>query len=150
MTEPTPLHPNRKRPRRQKLAAVLAADMVGVVAASEQTGIPESTIRYWATKEEFAPYRAKAREDMVDEVGIVAHLAWQRVAEALREGKLEPRDALFAADKATTLYQLVTGEATSRSESRELIAGFEDGEREAVAEWFREITRTKMTADAAD
>lgn len=147
MVEPVKLHPNRKRPQREKLAAVIAADMSGVLAASEATGIPESTIRYWSLKPEFAPYRAKAREDMAEEVGIVAHLAWQRVAEALREGKLEPRDALFAADKATTLYQLVTGAATSRTESRELLADFDDGEREAVAEWLRSMTKEPTSAD---
>jgi hypothetical protein len=117
------------RPKRQKLAAVLAADMVGVVAAAEQSGIPESTIRYWAQKPEFAEYRAKARQDLVDEVGVVAHLAWRRVAEALLAGTMEPRDALFAADKATSLYQLVTGEATQRTESRELTEGLDDHER---------------------
>jgi hypothetical protein len=116
------------RPKRQKLAAVLAADMVGVVAAAEQSGIPESTIRYWAQKPEFAEYRAKARQDLVDEVGVVAHLAWRRVAEALLAGTMEPRDAL-SADKATSLYQLVTGEATQRTESRELTEGLDDHER---------------------
>jgi hypothetical protein len=83
-------------------------------------------------KPEFAEYRAKAREDLQEEVGIVAHLAWQRVAEALRAGTLEPRDALFAADKATTLYQLVTGQATTRTETRELTDTLDDHERETL------------------
>lgn len=135
------------RPRKQKLAAVLAADMVGIVAASEQTGIPASTIHYWAQKPEFAEFRNKTREDMAEEVAIVAHLAWQRVGEALKAGKMEPRDALFAADKATTLYQLVTGAATSRTETRELLADFNDGEREAVADWLRDLSRERMHAD---
>lgn len=148
MVKPTPIRRRVDgRPKRQKLSAVLAADMVGVVAASEQTGIPESTIRYWAQRPEFAEYRARAREDMAEEVGLVAHLAWQRVAEALRAGTLEPRDALFAADKATTLYQLVTGSATSRTETRELLADFDDHERETVAEWLRSMTKEPAHAD---
>jgi len=126
------------RPRKLKLAAVLAADMVGVVAASQQTGIPASTIHYWSQRPEFAEFRNKTREDMAEEVAIVAHLAWQRVGEALRADKLEPRDALFAADKATTLYQLVTGQATSRSEQRDLTESFDDHEWEALRELLRE------------
>lgn len=129
----------RRYSRKTKLSAVMAADMVGVVAASEQAGVPESTIRYWAHKPEFAEYRAKAREDMAEEVGIVAHLAWQRVAEALRAGTLEPRDALFAADKATTLYQLVTGEATARSETRDVTDTLDDHERDALRKVLDEV-----------
>src|SRR5512147_138178 len=95
------------RPKRQKLAAVLAAEISGVVAAERQTGIPASTIRYWMDRPEFAEFRSRAREEMAEEVKVVAHLAWMRVAEALRAGTMEPRDALFAADKATAMYQLV-------------------------------------------
>lgn len=113
--------PERRRyNRKQKLAAVLAADIGGVVQAEEQTGIPESTIRYWMDKPEFAEFRAKAREEMADEIKVVAHLAWKRIAETI--GVMEPRDALFAAEKATTLHLLMSGEATSRSEHVDITA----------------------------
>jgi hypothetical protein len=142
MSEPTPIRGHRRYTKRQKLSAVMAADMVGVVAASEQAGVPESTIRYWADRPEFAEYRAKAREDLEAEVGVVAHLAWQRVAEALRAGTLEPRDALFAADKATTLYQLVAGHATARTETRDITDTMTPEQRDALADeidvWLRE------------
>ena len=143
--------PERRRyTKRQKLSAVLAADLTGVVATADTSGIPESTIRYWAQQPEFAEYRARAREDMAEEVGIVAHLAWRRVAEALRAGTLEPRDALFAADKATTLYQLVTGGATTRTEHRELLGDFDDHEKDAMADWLRKIALGQLEeADAA-
>jgi hypothetical protein len=92
--------------------------MAGVVQAERQTGIPESTIRYWMDRPEFAEFRAKAREEMAEEVKVVAHLAWKRIAETI--GTMEPRDALFAAEKATSLHLLMSGEATSRSEHRDL------------------------------
>lgn len=111
---------HRRYTKRTKLAAVMAAEMSGVVAAEEQTGIPESTIRYWMDKPEFAEVRAKTREDLADEIKVVAHLAWRRIAEALRTGEMEPRDATFAAEKATSLQILMTGGATARTESREL------------------------------
>src|SRR5512146_268692 len=116
----------------------MAAELVGVTAAAEQSGIPHQTVSYWLERPEFGEYRRKAREDMAEEVGVVAHLAWQRVAEALRANKLEPRDALFAADKATTLYQLVTGEATSRLEHRDVSDTLNDEERDTLAKILRE------------
>lgn len=135
--------------RKEKLAAVMAAEMVGVTEAAEQAGIPHQTLSYWMERPEFSEYRRKAREDLVEEVGIVAHLAWQRVAEALQAGSLEPRDALFAADKATSLYQLVSGQATSRSEHRELLADFDDHERDAVAAWLHDLARERLEAGDA-
>ena len=129
----------QRRPKSEKLAAVLAAEMTGVVQASEQSGIPESTIRYWMEQPEFAAYRAKAREDLKDEITVVAHLAWQRVAEGLYAGTLEPRDALFAAEKATTQFLLLSGEATSRSESRDLTDDITDDERQRLRDWITNL-----------
>jgi hypothetical protein len=118
----------RRYTKRTKLAAVLAADMVGVVAAEEQTGIPESTIRYWRDRPEFAEFRAKTREDLADDIKVVAHLAWQRVAEALRSGEMEPRDATFAAEKATSLQILMAGGATTRTELRDITGSLDDAD----------------------
>lgn len=122
----------RRYTKRQKLAAVMAAEMGGVVQAEEQTGIPESTIRYWIDKPEFAEFRAKTREDLAAEIGTVAHLAWSRVARALASGEMEPRDAIFAAEKATNLQLLMSGEATSRSENVSITDGLDDHERTAL------------------
>ena len=50
------------------------------------------------------------------------------------------RDAMFAAEKASTILQLVTGEATQRTEHRELTESLDDHEREllsaAIDEWL--------------
>lgn len=110
----------RKYTKKEKLAAVLAADLTGVVQVEKATGIPESSIRYWMDNPEFAEIRAKAREEMADEIKVVAHLAWKRIAETI--SVMEPRDALFAAEKATTLHLLMQGEATARSEHRDITA----------------------------
>ena len=126
----------RRYTKAEKLSAVLAAEMTGVVAVQDQSGIPESTIRYWMDQPEFAAYRAKAREDLKDEITVVAHLAWQRVAEGLQKGQLEPRDALFAAEKATTQYLLMSGEATSRTEQRSVTDDLGDDEKQRLRDWI--------------
>lgn len=142
--------PNRKYDKRTKLAAVLAADMGGVVQAERQTGIPESTIRYWMDNPEFAEIRAKTREDLAEEIRTVAHLAWSRVAQALASGEMEPRDAIFAAEKATTLQLLMRGEATSRTENVSITDGLDDHEKSALRDAIVGELARRSDAGAAE
>jgi hypothetical protein len=127
--------------QRTKLSAVLAADMVGLTAASEQTGIPKQTIDYWMDRPEFGPFRTKAREDLQDEIKLTAHLAWQRTAEALAANTMEPRDVLFAAEKATTLMLLVGGEATARTETKDLTVDLPDDIKRDLRDRFSDRLR---------
>lgn len=138
----------RRYSKAEKLSAVLSAEMTGVVATQDSTGIPESTIRYWMDQPEFAAYRAKAREDLKDEITVVAHLAWQRVAEGLQRGDLEPRDALFAAEKATTQYLLMSGEATSRNETRSVTDDLDDDEKQRLRDWIDGLPAATTPAES--
>ena len=118
----------QRRPKRVKLATVVAAEMTGIIQASEQSGVPESTIRHWMKDPEMAEIRAKTREDLADEIKAVAHLAWEVVGKGLRSGDLEPRDAIFAAEKATSLQILMSGGATARSEVRDITGTLADSD----------------------
>lgn len=122
----------RRYDKRTKLAAVMAAEMGGVTQASEQLGIPKNTIQYWLERPEFAQFRTKTREELQGEIKVVAHLAWQRLGENLQAGLLEPRDVIFAAEKATDKLLLMGGEATTRTESRSLLDDYDDHERAAL------------------
>jgi|GEM_PF-1989260 len=139
----------RRYTKRTKLAAVMAAEMGGVVQAQDQTGIPESTIRYWMDQPEFAQVRAKTREDLAEEISTVAHLAWQRVARALASGEMEPRDAIFAAEKATSLQLLMSGEATARTENVSITDGLDDHEKAALGGAIRDELARRADAQAA-
>jgi hypothetical protein len=134
----------RRYNKAEKLSAVLAADMVGLTAASEQTGIPKSSLVYWMERPEFAQFRTKAREDLADEIKVVAHLAWNRAAEALRDGTMEPRDVLFAAEKATNLQLLMRGEATARTET--VNPALPPEVQRALRERFAELARASSGA----
>ena len=148
MSDPTPIRKRTdNRPKRVKLAAVMAAEMVGVVQASRETGLPESTIRYWMDKPEYAEFRAKTREDLAEEVKIAAHLAWQRVAQTLPT--MEPRDAIFAAEKASTILQLLSGQATSRLEHRDLTDTFDDHEKDLLRDVLARVVE-EAPVDAGD
>lgn len=120
--------PRRYR-KTEKVAAIVAAEASSVLAASEQTGIPESTIRYWLDQPEFANLRENAREAMAEEARVVARLAWQQLGKAVQSGNLEPRDLIMAAGMATDKSLLLSGEATARTETRTLTEGMDDHER---------------------
>lgn len=142
--------PRRRYAKKEKLAAVLAAEMGGLTQASEQTGIPKSTLAYWMERPEFVQVRTKTREDLADEIKVVAHLAWQAIATALAAGTMEPRDAVFAAEKATSLQLLMSGDATSRTESRDISGTLSDSEvREAIHE-ARRLTAPAGAPAAAE
>jgi hypothetical protein len=118
----------QRRPKRVKLAAVMAAEISGITQVSKETGISPSTLHHWMNDPEMAAIRSKTREDLADEIKAVAHLAWQAVGEGLRNGTLEARDAIFAAEKATSLQILMTGGATARSEVRDITGTLADAD----------------------
>jgi len=102
------------------VTAVLAADMTNPLAASEATGIPRTTIRQWLEKPEYASLRQNARESIAEEALVVARLAWQALGDAIRNGLVEPRELITAAGVATEKALLASGEATARTEHRDL------------------------------
>ena len=120
----------RRYTRRQKATAVIAADVVNVSAAAEQTGIPRSTIRRWMDDPDLADLRQKTREDLAAEARVLQQLAAEQIRRRLPE--YEPRDlnALYGimAEKA----QLLSGQATGRLETLALTDGMDDHERAAL------------------
>jgi len=140
---------HRRYTKRTKLAAVMAAEMGGLTQTAEQTGIPKSTVKYWMDSPEFAHVRTKTREDLAEEISTVAHLAWQRVARALASGEMEPRDAIFAAEKATSLQLLMSGEATARTENVSITDGLDDHEKQALGDAIRDELARRADAQAA-
>lgn len=122
--------PRRKYTRRQKAAAVVAASVDSVTAASEATGIPESTIRYWRDSPRFAELRAKTREDEAAGFKVLIHMAQARLAELIPS--MEARDLVILAGVATDKAQLLSGQATGRTETRNLTDALDDHEKELL------------------
>lgn len=110
----------RRYDAKDRLVAVVAADMTSAIATAEAMGIPRSTLRHWLDDPELVPYRQNARESLAEEVLVVARLAWEKLADALRAGRVEPRDLVIAAGMSLDKSQLVSGKATARTESRDI------------------------------
>lgn len=143
--------PGRRRyTRSEKVVAIAAAAATSNLAASEATGIPESTIRRWLDDPEMAKLRDNAREAMAEEALMVARLAWNALAGAIREGRLDGRDLVMAAGMATDKSQLLNGGATARTEARDITGTLSDND---LAEIVREAERLAGgggTAEAAE
>lgn len=144
----------RRYTKRQKVTAVLAADMTSQEAAAEATGIPRTTIRYWLADPALAELRHNAREGMAEEVLVVARLGWGKLAEMMRDGKLDNDQLITTTGLATDKAQLLAGAATSRTETRDLTASLPDHERDALADaidtWLAERTDAGVGEPAVD
>lgn len=119
----------RRYTKREKVTAVMAAEIVNAEAASEQTGIPRSTIRRWLEDPELVELRLKTRESMAADMKALAMVALEALMGAIRRGELEGRDLVVALGVAIDKAQLLSGEATSRTETRDLTDMLDDHER---------------------
>jgi transposase-like protein len=122
----------RRYTKREKAVAVTAAMASSVSAAAEATGVPESTLRYWAEHPEFAELRAKTREQIAEGSMVLATLAQRELMRKLQAGEVEPRDLAVIFGIAIDKAQLLAGHATARTENRTLTDGLNDHEKQQL------------------
>ena len=120
----------RRYTRRTKAAAVSAAVASSVLAVAQETGIPSQTIDYWMHSEEFRNLRDRTREDLADEFKVITHKALERIVALVPT--MDARDLTVLASMAADKAQLLSGGATSRTETRTLTDGWDDHERGAL------------------
>lgn len=132
----------RRYSRKTKAAAIIAATVSTAAAAAEATGIPRTTIDYWLDQPEFVELRKKTREEMAAGSMVLAHLAADELGKKIRAGEVEPRDLATIYGIAIDKGQLLTGAATSRTETRALTEALDDHEkaqlRDAIDSWLRD------------
>lgn len=132
MAEPTPITKHRRYTKRQKAVAVTAALASSVTAAAEQLDIPGSTLEYWMDHPEFAKLREKTREQMAEGSMLLAKLAQDAIAKKVKAGEVEPRDLAVIYGIAIDKGQLLSGAATSRTETKTLTDGLDDHEKQQL------------------
>ena len=117
----------RRYTKTEKASVVATATMEGTRAAADHTGVPESTIRYWLDKPEFAQLREKTRDSVADEFWATIQVGVHRLAELIPRTE----DLQKVATAVGILYDkhaLLTGGATGRTESRDLTGTLSDGD----------------------
>lgn len=122
----------RRYTRKDKVAAVTAAAASSVLAAAEASGIPPTTIDYWMHQPEFVKLRDRTREELADEFKVLAHAATQRLIALMPT--MDARDLTVLASMSVDKAQLLKGEATQRTETRDITADLDDHERAALRE----------------
>lgn len=139
----------RRYTKREKASAVMAAIASNTTAAAEQTGIPRTTIEYWLERPEFVELRQKTQEERADGMRTLALLAMDRLSALIPT--MEPRDLIVLMGVATEKGQLLGGQATERTEHRDITDGLDDHERAALNEAIRaELARRADTRSAVD
>jgi len=132
----------KKRPTTERARAVGLALMTGnVLEAERQTGIPDSTIHAWMESDEFGELRNRTKEVVAEEWWAGIQAAFRRTVELLAKTE----DPVKAATAGAIMFDkraLSLGEATARSETRDLTMALDDHELE--------LLRAAIHQDAAD
>lgn len=137
----------RRYTKQQKMTAVMAAEMVNATEAAEQTGIPRTTIIHWMQDPELVALRQKTREQMAEDMKVLAMVALDALMQAIRRGDVEGRDLIVALGVAIDKAQLLSGQATTRTETRDLTETLDDHERAALRDILDDALR--QAADPA-
>ena len=120
----------------------------GPAAAARATGIPENTIREWVGRPEFAELRERTKQAVADEWWAGVQHGFRRVIEAFDQEADVQKKATAAAilfDKVAMLR----GEATSRSEARDITNQFNDHENDTLSELLRAELARRSDENAA-
>ena len=133
---------HRRYSRKTKATAIVAATLSNATAASEELGIPESTLRYWLDSPEFAELRRKTREETAEGWSVLGHLAQAELRK--RVPTMEARDLVILAGLATDKASLLQGHATSRTETRDVTDTLNDTEREALRNAIDDYLRSAV------
>ncbi len=113
--------------------------------AAEKNGIPPTTVQYWFDHPDFAAVRAKTREDLAEESMAMAHTVLGQIKARLNE--FEPRDLSVLYGILTDKGQLLSGAATSRTETKDITETLDDHERQALRDLLTGILAEPVSAN---
>lgn len=116
--------PGPRHPKREKILAVIAADLTTSNQAGETLGIPGRTIRRWRDDPELAPYVQKTRDEMAEEMRGLSALTLAHIRNRITE--FEPKELVTLLGVSTEKALLLAGDATTRSEVRDITGTLAD------------------------
>jgi transposase-like protein len=137
----------RRYTKAEKATAVIAAEMSTVAAAAQANGVPESTLRYWMDDPKFADLRAKTREEAATGFRVLMHAAQARLFDLIPT--MEARDLTILLGVAADKGQLLSGEATSRTETRSVTDDLPDDEKRRLRDWIDSLPTAARTPGGA-
>jgi hypothetical protein len=130
----------RRYTKRQKAQAAGIGAVEGVTEAERQTGIPKETIHYWLGQPAFAHLRTTARDQVASEFWVGVQIGVEEVVKGLRSD-VPLKDKAAALGVLYDRHALLSGHATSRSETKDITPALDDHEkaalRDAIDEWVK-------------
>jgi transposase-like protein len=124
----------RRYTKAEKATVVIAAEMSTAAAASQASGVPESTVRYWLDNPKYAELRVKTREEAAAGFSVLMYMAQERLRELIPT--MEPRDLTILLGVSAEKAQLLGGGPTSRTETRTLADDLDDDEKRRLRDWI--------------
>jgi hypothetical protein len=131
-----------KRPTTERARAVGIAAVTSIAEASRQTGIPQQTIQQWYNLPEFGELRSRKTEVMEDEWRVGVQMAFRRSIELLAQTE----DPVKAATTGAIIYDklaLSSGQATARTESKDITVDIPDDLKRDLRERFSDHYRSQ-------
>lgn len=137
----------RRYSKPDKAKAVGLAMLKGVNAASEELGIPNTTLSYWMRHPEFDALRSKSRDEVAEQMWATIQIGVVEVAKGI-VSDAPLRDKVVALGVLYDKHALLTGAATARTESRDITGTLSDAELVAALHTAERILREGGAADA--
>jgi hypothetical protein len=132
---PRPTH-YQKRSMGEKAKIIALAEVGGAEAAAREAGLNESTIRYWMDDPKFADIRGRAREPLIPEYQVALRAALAAIVRKLSDPDVPMRELADAFDRIGNRLALDSGQATARTEHRDLTDGDDAPALQAAADAY--------------
>ncbi len=141
----------RRYTKVDRAKALGIAIVKGQAAAADETGIPLSTLNQWWLDPKYGYLRNTTREDIIEQFRLAMQVGIEEVRKGL-ESDAPLRDKAVAASMLAEKYALFRGEATTRTETRDITGSLSDEDLEAVTtsidEWLKERKAEDALPDA--
>jgi hypothetical protein len=140
--------PGRRYPVRTKALAVIASELTNSAQAEKTTGIPHQTILRWRDDPDLRVYVQKTRDEMAEEMRGLSALTLFHIRQRIAE--FEPKELVTLLGVSTEKALLLAGDATSRSEVRDISGTLPDSiVIEAIALAGGSVDRAETPSPAA-
>jgi len=133
----------KKRPTTERARAVGIALIEGIPAAAKATGVPARSLRRYKDDPELAVLGLSVREDVEKALWVGIQVGLDQVLTGLADPDERLRDKADAVNMLMTQHALLTGQATMRSETRDLTSTFEDHELDELRTY---LERNRVTS----
>lgn len=140
--------PRRRYTRTEKAQAVAEAERTSLTAASESTGVPITTLKYWFDSPAFADIRTKTREELAEGSIAMALIAQAELVRRIRSGDISDQALVAAYGVGIDKAQLLSGEATARTERRDITSDLDDHEKARLRDILDDILEEDAEAGA--